>query len=469
MSRVGRSIARAGGVVALAAAAGLATAVTPGPAQAAETYPTVFNVNYLEDMRDVDLADDVCDADPGPAQLCTLRAAVMQGNVTPGDISIRLFPRIYRLTIPGAGENLGARGDLDLVGRIEIVGASSGRARSTIDATGLGDRVFDGRSQAAALRNLVITGGELPSTTTVSTDFDGGGIWNAGNLAISDSHVHHNDAARGGGIAAFGGSLRVERSLVSDNTASAVDTPLVADGGGGIFAINLQLTIRDSTIKDNTSADSGGGITVVPIFFPSTPMKVERSLIVGNSADKFGGGINFEGPNGGSFRLDNSTVSGNSAGSYGGGLSSRKLKHDKKVTIFESTLAGNASDYGAGGVYHETSPVAVDVENSILANNGPYNCMAEVDDYRSLSTDTSCGFNGHGSMSSVSAKLASLSDNGGPTRTHALLPGSPAIDAGGHPPGALTDQRGQWRTTAAHARFGTPHDLGAYESNPTIP
>ncbi len=155
----------------------------------------------------------------------------MQGNVTPGDISIRLFPRTYKLTIPGAGEDLGAKGDLDLVGRIEIVGASNSRARSTIDATGVGDRVFDGRSPAAALRNLVITGGYLPSTTTVSTEFDGGGIRNHGDLIISDSHLHHNEAARGGGLAAFGGDLRIDRSLVSDNLASAKKTPLVADGG----------------------------------------------------------------------------------------------------------------------------------------------------------------------------------------------------------------------------------------------
>ena len=183
MTRAGRSTGSAGRrasqVVAAAAAIALGTALVPGTAQAADSYPTVFNVNYTADMRDVDLADDVCDADPGPAQLCTLRAAVMQGNVTPGDISIRLFPRTYKLTIPGAGEDLGAKGDLDLVGRIEIVGASNSRARSTIDATGVGDRVFDGRSPAAALRNLVITGGYLPSTTTVSTEFDGGGIRNA--------------------------------------------------------------------------------------------------------------------------------------------------------------------------------------------------------------------------------------------------------------------------------------------------
>ncbi len=198
-------------------------------------------------------------------------------------------------------------------------------------------------------------------------------------------------------------------------------------------------------------------------------MKIERSLIAGNTAEKFGGGINVEGRNGGNFRADNSTVSGNSGGVYGGGISIRGMKNDSKVTIFESTLAGNTAASGAGGLYQDSYEESFDVQNSIIANNGPWNCIGYLLDHRSLSTDWSCSFDGDGSKNSVSAKLGPLAANGGPTRTHALLAGSPAIDAGGHPVwGAITDQRGQWRTSGAHARFGTPHDLGAYESNPTV-
>ncbi len=457
-------------VVAVGAVATLVGAAIPGTAQAAEVEPTVFAVTSVVDERDADLADDVCDADPGPAERCTLRAAVMQGNVTPGKVKIELGPRTYRLSIAGEKEDQSARGDLDVWGSIEIVGTTAGRLRSTIDGTGLGDRVLDTISNDAALRNVVITGGFRAPTTETGDEQNGGGIRTAGEIVITDSYVHHNSAGRGGGINVRQGTARIEDSRISENEATAKDTPSYADGGGGILSANATVTIRDTAVERNTSAWIGGGISALPATYGGT-VKVERSLIAGNSADGTGGGIDVEGVNSGVFRLDNSTVSGNS-GSLGGGVAVRSLKKDNLAVIFESTVAGNTSSFGGGGLdnSYDSYGHGPSVENSILANNAPRNCAAyNIQGYRSLSTDSSCSLSDQGSLSSVSARLGPLADNGGPTRTHALLTGSKAIDAGGHPSGAITDQRGQWRTTAAHSRFGTPHDLGAYESNPTVP
>ena len=128
------------------------------PAAHAQT-PAEFIVTSTLDKVDVDLVDDICDAEPGLAVECTLRAAVMQANVTPGEHVIRLQPVLYRLTIPGANENQSLSGDLDLRGRITIIGVSGGgRTRSIVDATGLNDRIFDGISPAATLQGLTISG-----------------------------------------------------------------------------------------------------------------------------------------------------------------------------------------------------------------------------------------------------------------------------------------------------------------------
>src|SRR3712207_5466666 len=87
---------------------------------------SLFEVTSARDIADVDVSDHSCDADPGPAQLCTLRAAIMQANVTPGPQTILLEPRVYPLTIPGASEGASLTGDLDITQDVVIVGTTAG-------------------------------------------------------------------------------------------------------------------------------------------------------------------------------------------------------------------------------------------------------------------------------------------------------------------------------------------------------
>ncbi|MFN8442813.1 MAG: choice-of-anchor Q domain-containing protein [Caldilineaceae bacterium] len=429
---------------------------------------TEIIVNSTEDRADADLVDDICDADPGPAVQCTLRAAVMQANVTPGEHIIRLQPVLYRLTIPGANEDQALRGDLDLLGKITIIGTvGGGRNRTIVDASGLNDRVFDARSSKSTLQGLIISGGALPTTTGLSTEFDGGGVRAFGTFTLLDSTIRSNTAARGGGIAIFGGTSTILRSTIMDNSATAGDTGLIADGGGGIFSINNVFTLRDSTVQNNTSARDGGGITLAPEFIPATPMRIERSLIVGNSAQNDGGGVFITGRNEGKALIDNSTISANRSSRFGGGLRAEQLPFDKPMLLRATTIAGNSVPFFNGGGISADFISTVEATNVIFANNLGGNCSVSHFEQSTfnLSSDSLCGFNpSDGSKNNTSAKLGPLAFNGGPTRTHALLEGSPAIDGGVSFAPIAFDQRGAFRF-AEFRPGGNRFDIGAFEFN----
>jgi hypothetical protein len=109
-----------------------------------------------------------------------------------------------------------------------------------------------------------------------------------------------------------------------------------------------------------------------------------------------------------------------------------------------------------GGVINASNSVRL--LNTLLAANIPANCSGVITDAgHNLSSDGSCTFTGAGSMNNVDPKLGSLADNGGPTLTMALLPGSPAIDAGSAVGAPATDQRGVARPQ------GPGVDIGAFE------
>jgi hypothetical protein len=96
--------------------------------------------------------------------------------------------------------------------------------------------------------------------------------------------------------------------------------------------------------------------------------------------------------------------------------------------------------------------------NTLLANNLPSNCSGTITDAsHNLSSDSSCAFTGIGSMNNTDPKLGPLADNGGPTLTMALLPGSPAINAATAIGAPTADQRGVTRPQ------GPGVDIGAFE------
>ena len=433
------------------------------PAQSANE----FLVTSTADKPDADVIDDVCDADPGPAVECTLRAAVMQANLSGGQQVIRLQPRVYRLTIPGADEDQASTGDLDLAGAVHLVGtAGGGRARSTIDATGLADRVLDVAGSGpsdVSIQNLVVSGGALPASSDTSDRFAGGGIRNRGRLKLSDSLVQDNVAARGGGIYGEGSELKIERSTIRANRALS-HTAAFVDGGGGIMTQSFEpFTLRDSTVEDNTSAGEAGGVSASAIT--NVPKLIERSLIAGNIAQTDGGGVSFNQDDRGRLGLLNSTLSANGAGQDGGALHTR-VNHSTGIPVVLNavTVAGNRARPAGGAL---ESPTDTKATSTLIANNIGGNCATGFKDSTfNLSSDSTCGFGDSTSLSDVTARLAPLQFNGSLTRTHALLADSPAINAGPlrglcHP----NDQRGGIRPTWLNLLDPgvDPCDIGAFE------
>jgi hypothetical protein len=154
-------------------------------------------------------------------------------------------------------------------------------------------------------------------------------------------------------------------------------------------------------------------------------------------------------------------LSANHAASEGGGINS--LNFQKSGVLRGSTIAGNSAPV-VGGI----RLLKADMTNVIIANNIGNNCSITqfVDSTFNLSSDGTCDFsNSPTNKIGVSARLGPLAFNGGPTRTHALLSDSPAINGGHFPaPVVLLDQRGALRIPPGQPG-GNQHDIGAFEFN----
>ncbi|MCP4544812.1 MAG: DUF11 domain-containing protein, partial [Chloroflexi bacterium] len=285
----------------------------------------------------------------------------------------------------------------------------------------------------------------------------GAGIYNAGTLTIQDCTIADNEVrykyssgrAQGGGIYNVG-TLTITGSVLSGNQAISAWYRY----GGAIYhgGSDTTLLVSNSVISGN-QAKLGGGIFVSN---SSNALTIINSTLSGNHAYNEGGGIY----NQGTVAITNSTVANNSAGNDGGGVYNKSV-----LAINNSTFSGNsADDTETGGIYN-SSDASMDLYNSIVANSGPnnYDCFAYVSStvvnmHSLIEENRACGT----PQISNDPFLSDLGDYGGetangtPRLTFALLPGSPAFDAGDDTSCETIDQRGE-------ARFGTC-DIGAFES-----
>jgi len=281
---------------------------------------------------------------------------------------------------------------------------------------------------------------------------DGAGITNSGTLTLSNSTISGNSALYAGGIRNFA-TMTLMNSFVSGNTAVG------ADGG---FGNGGTMSVINSTISGNTAGGAGG-------IWNGGTLTLTNSTISGNTADGggssyydfYGGAIYNEG---GAVTLNNCTISGNTA-TYGGGVFNGVSDFFGSVHVVNSTVSGN---FG-GGILSDFSFESL--RNAIVAANAGGDISGTIDTAsHSLIGDaaSSGGIqNGvNGNIVGVDPLLAPLRNNGGPTRTHPLRPGSPAINAGNNcvltgngcgdgNPALTTDQRGM-------PRNGTV-DIGSFE------
>jgi len=295
------------------------------------------------------------------------------------------------------------------------------------------------------LNGLMITNGNVQTSDCGAFSLlCGGGVMIQNNgvaIAIINSTLFNNAADNaGGGIFNYGGVLTIDGSIVNINGANT---------GSGIYNYQGVMGIEDSTISGNVWAIEGGGI------FNQGMATIDNSTIISHSVDHDGGGIY----NRGTLVITNSTVSDNSAGVIGGGVYS---DFGSGLSINHSTFSGNMATgvVDGGGVYNHG---IFHLSNTIIANtpNGDdcYSSVGLTTDVHNLIEES----NGCGTpVSTDDPLLGALQDNGGSTLIHALLSGSPAIDAGDPAYSVLAgdyDQRGEGFDRVSNGRL----DIGSYE------
>lgn len=383
----------------------------------------------------------------------------------------------------------------------------------------LKDSIVTGNDASGAVNSLGGGIGNSSGTLTLSgvtvsgntATVHGGGLYSSGGtVTISDSTFSTNSAtSNGGGISVFTGSLQIADSTVTGNTAGvdgggiSVDSAIVTvtattvtgntatDDAGGLNVINSgQLRIFDSEITNNiASGGFGGGVRNFQSTLGLTRTMVSGNqaaqsgggvdndagvtelidtLIAGNSATINGGGVNtFSGTTG----ISNSTVSSNTATVNGGGIQN---SDQSTLNLVNSTITANTSSTGFGGGINNAALVSLG--NTIVASNtastnnelsGAFlslgnNLIRDVGSATGLANQVSGDLIGSGA-SPVDPLFSPLQDNGGPTLSHALLAGSPAIDAGNSSGVAANDQTRTTRLLDGNADGAATVDIGAVE------
>lgn len=405
-------------------------------------------------LLDVDTVEDSNDANPGDgicadrSDRCSLRAAVQEFNAFgPDEGIIRLPGGTYTLTLAGAGDLLSATGDLNVTGGVLRISGSEDPAAPTV-VEGLGswdDRLITvANASALTIENMVMRGGFSWG--------NGGAIW--------------ADATA---------SLTLRYCRITGNTASG--------NGGGVAAYGIDFTVESCRIDANVAGRAGGGI-----YTEATNALVRATTIDGNTADLPGGGL-WAYSELGSAAVVNSTVSGND-GTSGGGIFSAG-----NVALYNVTVSSNSASRRSvddtplgGGVY---ALGLTELRSSLIAGNAAgdsteayaEDCYGDINDIKSrrynligdvvgcwIDNDTGDLFGNSALDQVIDARLGTLRDNGGAIPTHALLEGSPAIDAG-DPNGCLdetstvlvTDQRGFDRPIDGDEDGASICDIGAVE------
>ena len=423
---------------------------------------------------------------------CSLRAALRASDLDmpvggcspgrPGADRVLIPAGTFSLVPEGPGDDPVETGDLDVQGPVEIVGA--GRDATILRPAGLVGGATD--------RILEVHEGGLVTLSGVALRDGraarGGGllVGRLGTLALADCRLAGNEATAGGGLYLHRATATIERCEINANRAAA---------GGGIYQLASTSTLRESLLAGNEAAPTdpltggpgpAGGGGAVAVFAGSAV--ITTSEVVDNRADDTrwgGGGILAVA---GTVTLSRSTLAGNAAtdaaddgstahpahdASGGGGISA----WDATVQLENATLSGNAADdtrWGGGGILSIGSDVAaahttfwqntadsaltIDgsfaggsisavaknaeadrtlvLEASILAGASPAECLAGTDgppDGGSVPNaidDATCVALAAATQPATGLD-ARLGLHGGPTRTHRLLAGSSAVDAGG--------------------------------------
>lgn len=298
-------------------------------------------------------------------------------------------------------------------------------------------RVLAIRNASVEIDNITITGGRVSGSNDGgginardselslldvdlidnSADGDGGGLYlRDSQVLINNSRITNNRADDGGGIHSRDSRLRISNSVISANRTESNLTG--GDDGGGIYARSGIVSIAESTIADNNAVDEGGGI-----FVRESTFTLSNSTVSGNNVGDDGGGINVDFLANAS--IIHSTFSNNTSGRIGGGIS----VSSGSLNLSNSLIVGNKTQDGV----LSSSEINLSVAGTL--NFRGRNLIGDDSNTRvqALNFPPPSSVILATSDSSQAASLASiinpLSFNNGATQTHALVEGSPAIDA----------------------------------------
>ncbi|HEX3123710.1 MAG TPA: choice-of-anchor Q domain-containing protein [Rhodanobacteraceae bacterium] len=453
-------------------------------AAAAAAAPLTFTVNSTDDALDFNPGNGICETVAGNGA-CTLRAAIIEANAHAGADTIILQANVTYLLSRVGEDDTALNGDLDVLDSVTITGAGPS---TVIDGNGavVGDRVF---FFAHCIGGGFTVNGICPNGDVVAT--------------MSGVTIQHGYAANNGGGIANGADLTLQTCIVTANTVNGLN-----DWGGGILSYGT-LTLTGTVVSNNVSGGHnayGGGIYV------QGSMTIDSSTISGNVTSGslgLGGGIEISSSLNGKQLITNSTISGNSA-TTGGGI----YTTSSSLTLVNTTISANGSTGDGGGVYSKYGPIGLYnativnntantdeikpdgigagvynaagatmyLANSIIAGNAvlvatgmkpirdPDQCFGSISSLgHNLLSDIDLDHCSMGGYALAALAFGPLQNTGGPTKTHALLPGSAAIDAGnmagcvdGDGAPIATDQRGQ------HRPYGPYCDVGAFEASDAI-
>ncbi|MCC6454682.1 MAG: DUF11 domain-containing protein [Caldilineaceae bacterium] len=371
--------------------------------------------DVVSDAPDSLPGDGICEISAGGP--CTLRAAIQEANigVTPEPDTIT-FDSSLSFDTP-----LVQTAHYTIEDVLTINGPTN--ARLTIDA-GNDHRHFTIDSGTfVTLTNLTLINGRA----TLNGDMGGG---NGGSIYYDMGFV--STAA-----------LNLDSITIQDSNAISNSGALhIFNNSGGSLTVNL----TNATLSHNTSAGNGGAISN-----HESTLNVINSTISGNDASSFGGAIYNEACSGSALDIRSSTIVENSADGEGGGIYSTSLCTSTTaatVAISNTILGGNASPPGTfNDCFSEDADAFTSSGFNLTTTVSQTGCTYEPSDQR---IDPA--------LILTQVVDPNLANNGGSTPTHALLPGSQAIDAGSCP-SSTTDQRGVPRP------LGAACDVGSYEAN----
>jgi hypothetical protein len=346
--------------------------------------------------------------------------------------------------------------------------------------------------------NLTLINSTVSGNTAVG---GGGGVFSSGPyLTIENTNILYNSAANGAGV--FSGAtsnyLTINNSELRGNTASGL--------GGGIVTKNGNARVTNSTLSNNHAQLQGGGIfseastslvrgTTISshrashgagIWVDGGSLSVNESALYANFATVDGGGIYSDGAQ---LSVLSSTISGNSAINDGGGIWTQ-VGPGQSASVAHSTVVYNRArayygGFGAGGGIITSGATVVTLNHTILAKNRHAGTADDIfgratASFSLIGVDAGALIDNLGNTSQIGTLatpidplIGQLADNGGPTFTHMLLPGSPAIDAGDKNanPGFNVPQFDQRGATFLRIRNGDTEagsfiDIGALEVAP---